>query len=188
MAGTAAHAATILLMFVILPAWTLAGLTDYFCHRAAHIEQNAGPTESVMHLIQYSLVGVPTALALFLQINAAFFLLAAIAILLHHTVAYIDVRYANARRRVSPFEQMVHSFLEIMPIAGFLLLAVLHWGQLVALLGGGTEAAELYFYLKRDPLPLWYVAVAIGAALLLNLLPYLEELLRCVRVRSRRPG
>jgi len=49
--------------------------------------------------------------------------LAAMCILLHHGIAYVDVRYADASRKVLPREQMVHSFLEILPITAYVLLA-----------------------------------------------------------------
>jgi len=180
------QSAAILLMYVILPVWIAAGLTDYFCHRISHIENNAGTPESLLHLLQFILVAIPTFLALLGEINAMFFLVAALAIICHHGVAYIDVRYANHTRGISPFEQMVHSFLEIIPITGFLLLAVLHWGQLLALIGVGPEFAQFGLHFKSQPLPIWYVMAAIAAAALLNALPYLEELLRCLRAQRER--
>ena len=176
-----AHAAAVLLMFVVLPAWVLAGLAEYLCHRASQIEQTGGVPESILHLIQFSSIGMPTTLALFVQINSMFFLLAALAIVLHHLVAFIDVRYANSRRAVTPFEQMVHSVLEIAPITAFLLLAVLHWSDLQGLLGHPVPPEGWSIRLKNQPLPVWYVAGAIASAGLLNGLPYLEELVRCVR-------
>jgi hypothetical protein len=115
--------ANLLMMFFVLPIWLLAGLTDYFCHRASQIEQTSGVPESLMHLLQFGLIAIPALMALTLQVNAAFFFLAAAAIIVHHIVAYLDVRYANSTRRVTAFEQMVHSFLEITPITAFLLLA-----------------------------------------------------------------
>jgi hypothetical protein len=174
-----AQAAGLLLMFVVLPVWIVAGFADYWCHRAAHIEDNAGTRESVLHLLQFGAIGLPTALALVLEINAGFFLLAALAIIFHHAVAFIDVRYANHSRSVAPIEQMVHSFLEIMPITAFLLLSILHWPQLLSLLGQGAEPADFGVHMKSHPLPLWYVGGAIGAAALLNAVPYVEEFVRC---------
>lgn len=173
------HGGGILLMYLVLPVWILAGFTDYCCHRASRIQDNAGTPESVLHLVQYGSVGLPVVLALLAQINALFFLIAMAAIIFHHAVAYIDVRYANSMRTVSPFEQMVHSFLEIMPITAFLLLAALYWDQFSALLGQGAPDFRLAW--KARPLPVWYVTGAIGAAALFNLLPYLEELARCRR-------
>lgn len=187
MSNLPVHAATVLLMFGVLPIWIFAGFIDYFCHRASHIDSTSGPAEAAMHLFQFGLIAVPTVLALLFEINASFFLIAVVAIMLHHGVAYIDVRYANQTRKVSPFEQMVHSFLEILPITAFLLLAVLHWSQFLVLAGGPAQTHSLGFYFKPYPLPIWYVVVAMAAAGLFNTVPYLEELARCLQAaRARR--
>lgn len=173
----------LLLGFFVLPLWIAAGLADYFCHRAARIQDNAGTPESLMHLVQYSLVGLPISFALFFRANAGFFIFAAIAILLHHLVAYIDVRYADPKRKVEPLEQMVHSFLELLPITAFLLLAVAEWPQFLALLGAGSQKAV--FALQLRMMPLFYVIASISSAFLFNLLPYLEELWRCRRTANK---
>lgn len=176
-------AAYLLLGFIVLPLWIAAGLADYLCHRAARISENAGTPESLLHLAQFSLVGIPVTLALFLKPNAGFFLLAVIFILLHHLVAYIDVRYADGARKIPPREQMVHSFLEVLPIAALLLLAAAEWPQFLALVELGGEQPVL------QPQPRLisgsYTATVLAAALLLNVLPYLEELSRCLRAHNK---
>jgi hypothetical protein len=171
--------AAFLLMFVVLPAWIVAGLADYACHRATRIAETSGVAESLLHLLQFGLVGLPVTLALFVKPNAGFFLFAGLCILLHHLTAYLDVRYANHTRPGWPVEQMVHSFLEIPPIAAFLLLAATEWRQFLALFGLGSEVA--LFQPQPRPLPLAYMAAALAGAFLFNLLPYLEELVRCLR-------
>jgi len=173
----------LLLGFGVLPLWVAAGLGDYLCHRAARIENNAGTPESVLHLVQYALVGIPVTLGLFLQANAGFFLFAGFAILLHHAVTYIDLRYADATRKIAPREQMVHSFLELLPITAFLLLAAAEWPQFLSLLGTGPQQA--LFAPQMRPAPLSYVVTIMAAALLFNLIPYLEELWRCLRARNK---
>src|ERR1700710_321823 len=119
----AVSAASSLLIFVVLPLWIAAGLADYLCHRATSIETTSGTRESALHLVQFALVGVPVTLALFFEINAGYFVLAAIFLLLHHAAAAVDLVYANPRRRIAPREQMIHSFLEIMPLTAACLLA-----------------------------------------------------------------
>jgi hypothetical protein len=172
-------AAYYLLGFVVLPMWIASGLIDYFCHRAGRISANAGTPESLLHLLQFSLVGLPVTLALFLKANSGFFLFAAIVILLHHLVAYVDVRYADTVRKIKPFEQGVHSFLELLPITAFLLLAVAAWPQFCALLGLGREKAVFMPELQML-FPAYSVAILAGA-FLFNFLPYVEELVRCWR-------
>jgi hypothetical protein len=173
------NAAYYLLGFVVLPLWIAAGLADYLCHRATRISENAGTPESLLHLLQYALVGLPVSLALFLKADAGFFLFAAFMIILHHMVAYVDVRYANHTRNVPPFEQMVHSFLELLPITAYLLLAVASWSQFCALFGAGKETAHF----GPEPQILFpvYTAAILTTAFLLNLVPYVEELFRCWR-------
>jgi hypothetical protein len=175
--------AYLLLAFVVLPLWIAAGLADYLCHRAARISENAGTPESLLHLAQLALVGIPVTLGLFLKPNAGFFLLAAICILLHHLVAYIDVRYADGARKIPPREQMVHSFLEILPIAALLLVAVAEWPQALAAVGLGAEQAV--FQPEPRLISVTYAAAIIAAALLFNLMPYVEELVRCLRTPNK---
>jgi hypothetical protein len=178
-----AHAAAIVLMFAVVPVWIAAGLADYFCHRHSRIAFTSGAGESVLHLVQLSLVGIPVILSLFLEINAGLLALWIICLLLHHAVAFWDVRFANRTRTVGPIEQMVHSFLELTPMMAFALLAVLFWPQLLALLGAGSEKAQWVFAAKRRALPAGYVVAVLAAALLFDALPYLEELLRSLRIR-----
>jgi hypothetical protein len=175
----ASQAVGILLLCVVIPVWIAAGLADYFCHRYSHISETSGTRESALHLVQFALIGLPITLALFLQMNAGMFLLAAVCILAHHAVAYVDVAYANHTRVVTPAEQMVHSVLEIAPIAAFLLTGVLYWPQLLSLVGLGTEAAR--FAPELRILPSVWIAMVLGSAAFLNAIPYAEELLRCAR-------
>ena len=183
MTGFATQAAADLLMFLVLPVWIAAGLADYFCHRTTDIERSSGTPESILHLVQFVLVGGPIVFVLFLEANAGFFLMALACILLHHAVAAADLVYANPKRRIAPREQMVHSFLEIMPITALLLLSVLNWPQALALFGMGPEQAR--FLPHARPLPFAYVGTVLGTAFLFNLLPYAEELFRCVRASRR---
>jgi hypothetical protein len=176
-----AHAAASILMFAVVPVWLLAGLIDYFCHRYARIEYTSGPRESALHLIQLGLVGVPVVLTLFLEVDSALFAIWIACLVLHHVVAFVDVRYANHTRTVTPFEQMVHSFLELTPFMAFVLLAVLFRPQLLALVGLGQGPARWALTPKVQPLPAPYILSLLLGAALLNGVPYLEELIRTLR-------
>ena len=142
--------------------------------------------ESLLHLIQFGLVGLPLVAVLFLKVNAGLLLILAIFVTLHHTVAYIDVRYANAMRQVRPTEQMIHSFLELLPITAYLLLAATAFGELQALLGQGNEHADFSVRVRSHSLPHWYLISVICAAVSVNLAPYLEEFVRCFRASALR--
>ncbi len=174
---------TILLGFVVIPYWLAMGLADYFCHRASDIEHTSGTRESVLHLLQFGCVGTPLIVALFLRVDAALLVLMVVFVILHHAIAYIDVRYANATRRVTPLEQMVHSFLEVIPVTAFLLVSALDFAQLAATFGEGSP--DFGIHVRVPPLPGWYLIAVLAGALCVGLLPYLEELARCLRIDPR---
>lgn len=167
------------LMYIVVPVWLIAGLGDYLCHRAMHIERNSGLRESLLHLVQFILVGVPLLAVLFLEVDAAILLLMFAGLAFHQATAVWDVRYANATRRVPPVEQHIHGILEMIPFAATAIVAILHWPQLVALVGLGD--ATFTIGLKRQPLPGWYIAGVMAGVVVLGVLPYGEELLRTAR-------
>jgi hypothetical protein len=178
-----ADAALRILMYFIMPLWIAAGTADYLCHRRTHIARTAGPKESVLHLLMFTEIGIPLLACLFLEINALVFLVMIVAFVAHEATALWDVSYATSRRHVGPFEQHVHSFLELLPLAAGMLVAVRHWPQFLALFGLGQEPAGWDLRLKEQALPAAYVTFVLLAALLLEILPYVEELLRGLKAR-----
>jgi hypothetical protein len=174
------------LMYFVLPLWLAAGFADYLCHRATDIEKTSGAKESLIHLLMFAEMAVPVLAALFLQINALIIAVMIVAFLLHEATSLWDVSYASQLRRVTPFEQHVHSFLEMLPLMGLTMIAVLHWGQFLALFGLGNEPAGFEIALKSEPLPWLYITIMLSAVLLFELLPYLEEMLRGLRAQHGR--
>jgi hypothetical protein len=174
------------LMYFVLPLWLLAGFADYLCHRAAQIENSRGAKESVIHLLMFAEMGIPLLAAIFLEINALIIAVMIVCLLLHEATAFWDVSYANDVRGISPIEQHVHSFLEMLPLLGLTIIITLHWGQFLALFGLGSEAARFDISPKPYPLPWPYVATVLVAILLFDLLPYLEELFRTLRANRWR--
>jgi len=179
------EAAVSILLYFILPLWLAAGFADYLCHRASQIEATTGYKESLIHLLMFSEVAVPLLAAIFLEINALVIALMIAGFVTHQLTALWDVTFANDRRYVSPIEQQVHSFLELLPLTGMLIVIILNWPQFLSLWGLGTETPRFQIALKPDPLPWSYVAAFLCAVLLFELLPYLEELLRGWRLRQR---
>jgi hypothetical protein len=173
-------------MYFVLPLWLTAGFADYLCHRATHIERTSGWKESALHLIQFGEMALPILAALFLQINAAVILLMIACLILHEATAYWDIRYASATRDVPPFEQQVHSFLEMLPLTGILIVIALHWDQFISLFGLRTP--EFSLALKPEPLPVLYIAVMLTLTALFEVLPYLEEFARTLRYRGHLVG
>lgn len=172
------QAAVSILLYFILPLWLAAGFADYLCHRASRIETTAGYKESLIHLLMFAEVAVPMLAAIFLEINALVIALMMAGFIAHQLTALWDISFANDRRYISPVEQQVHSFLELLPLTAMLIVIILHWPQFLSLWGLGGETPRFAIALKPDPLPSGYVATFLGAVLLFELLPYLEELLR----------
>lgn len=171
------------LMYFLIPLWVAAGVADWFCHRATHIEKTAGAKESVLHLLMLAEMGVPVLAALFLHINALVLLVMAVAYVVHEATALWDVSYAVSRRNVTPFEQHVHSFLEMIPLMALSVLALLHWDEVLGLFGVGAATPDFSLRWKDAPLPWGYVGTVLAVFVLLELLPYAEELMRCLRQR-----
>src|ERR1700753_2293534 len=99
------------------------------------------------------------------------------AFFLHEATAMWDVSYAVTVREVTPIEQHVHSFLEIVPLMAVAFVSLLHWPQLEALIGRRTEPARPFRW-KQQPLSNRYTLTALGAMLAFELMPYVEEALR----------
>ncbi|WP_363213799.1 hypothetical protein [Mesorhizobium sp.] len=128
----------LILMYFVMPIWLIAGFADWLCHRATHIESTTGAKESLIHLLMFVEVGIPLLAAMFLEVNSLIIALMMVVFLIHEATAIWDVRYATTARTVSPVEQHVHSFLEMIPLMGLVSVVSLHWGQFLALFGVGA--------------------------------------------------
>lgn len=179
-------AAQAVLMYFVLPVWLAAGFADYLCHRATAIEATSGWKESLLHLLQLGEMALPTLAAIFLEINALVIAIMIVSLIAHEATAIWDVRYAYGKREVRPVEQHVHSFLEMLPLMGLLIVVIVNWPQFLSLFGLGTETAEFALRLKQPPLPWLYATAMLSLVLLFEVLPYLEELIRALRGIDRR--
>ena len=175
------HAAELVLMAGMIPLWILAGLADWWCHRRTAIERTSGWRENAFHWLLLAEGGVALLATALLEIDAAVLLLVLAAFLAHEVTTYIELRYTVPRREVRPIEQMVHSFMEILPLAVLGLLAVIAWEQVLALFGAGVP--DFALRPKKKPWPAGYLLGAGAAVLLLNVLPMAEEGVRCWRER-----
>jgi hypothetical protein len=171
------------MMYFILPLWLAAGFADYLCHRAADIESTSGPKESILHLAQFAEMAVPILAAMFLEITSLVIIVMIVCFLLHEATALWDVSYAVSTREVTPIEQHIHSFLEMLPLMGLVMVVILHWDQFIALFGLASPRFDIS--LKQPPLPWTYTAVMLALVLLFEVLPYLEELARGLRQKHR---
>ena len=175
----------LILMYFVLPLWLIAGFGDWLCHRATHIETTSGAKESVLHLVQFTEVGIPLLAAIFLEINAGIIAFMIVMFLLHEATAFWDVSYSVTRRNVTPIEQHIHSFLELIPLMAIVCVVALHWAQFQALFGFGNESADFALAWKAEPLPVLYVLILMVFVVVMVVIPFVEELLRCLRAGRR---
>jgi hypothetical protein len=173
----------LILMYFVIPVWFAAGFADWLCHRSSNIETTSGIKESWIHIIMFAEVGIPLLTALFLEINAAVIALMIGMFVVHEATAMWDVSYACTARRISPLEQLVHSFLEIIPLMAIGCVVSVHWDQFLALFGAGSEKAIFSFMWKHQMLPILYISSTMTTILLFEFLPYAEEYFRCLLAR-----
>lgn len=176
---------TLILMYFVLPLWIAAGFADWLCHRAARIELTSGTKESVLHLVQFGEIGIALLAGLFLHINAGLIALMILVFLVHELTAWWDVSYAVGARKVPPAEQHVHSFLEMLPLVALVCVVSLYWAQFQSLVGIGGADPDFALRWKEQPLPTGYLMAVLGAAAALVVIPFIEELVRCVRADRR---
>jgi O-antigen/teichoic acid export membrane protein len=67
---------------------------------------------------------------------------------------------------------------------GLVLIVVLYWPRFLALFGAGNEPARFDLTLKSGPPSATYVVIVLAAALLFELLPYVEEFFRGLRANG----
>ena len=153
-------------MYFVLPVWLAAGFADYLCHRATSIETTSGWKESLLHLLQLGEMAISTLAAIFLEINALVIAIMIVCLIAHEATAIWDVSYAYRRREITPTEQHVHSFLEMLPLMGLLIVVTLHWQQFLSLFGLSGQSAEFTKRFKQPPLPWLYVGIILSLGVL----------------------
>jgi hypothetical protein len=173
------------LMMGLAPVWLLAGLADYACHRHQRIEHNASVKESALHLLMLAELGVGLLVALFLELTAAAYAVMLAACVAHELTTWIDLAYAESKRRIPWYEQWVHGLQQALPWVGLLMLMLFNAPQALALFGLGSASADGSLRWKEQPLPAPWVVAFLAASLVLVWLPFLEEFRRCLRTRVR---
>lgn len=116
-----------LLLWGIYPLWLLAGAGDYLCHRRTDIEHTSGSGESWFHLLQFLALLIALAAGALLKVNAVVFGIMVTLVLAHSVLAHMDVSYTDGRRYISPLEQHIHGFMDVLPLVATTLFGVLHW-------------------------------------------------------------
>jgi len=176
-------AARFILVYVVMPAWLLAGLADWACHRRTRLEHTTGIKESLLHLLMVAQMGLGVLAAIFLEMTSAVLLLLMVLLVLHALTSHWDLHYASGRREVGAFEQSVHAYLEALPLAALALLAASHWPQVTAIFGAGGSMPDWRWAWKTDALPMHMIAMLLAASAVFGFVPYAEELYRCLKAR-----
>ncbi|MER6224113.1 diguanylate cyclase [Streptomyces sp900105755] len=169
------------LLYGAVPLWVVPGLADWWMHKRTRIEHTSGTRESVVHAVMMTEAGVPVLLGLLARINPLVLSVMGGAALAHGATAVYDVSLAVGDRGVRPIEQHIHSFLEVLPLTALAFTACLHDDQVRAALRGGRGARDWQLLPKEHPLPARYLAALAGAVVCGVVVPYAEELWRCLR-------
>ena len=106
----------LLLMYVVYPVWVAAGFADWICHRRTRIESTSGIRESLFHWLLLAEIGGAMLAVALLEVNAGILLLVFATFLGHELTTWIELQFVSPLREVTPTEQMIHSFLEILPL------------------------------------------------------------------------
>lgn len=174
-----------LILYGLLPLWGITGFIDWCCHRATRIEHTSGLRESLIHSLMGLQLGIPILLCLLFRVNVLVLLICLVAFVLHELAAHHDVDYASPRRRISIWEVHVHNYMATIPLYLLMLIAVLNWDvvlQLVSLDWSGGMRLEPMAAPHGSP---GYLRGYLLFMLVLCVLPYLEENLRCWRAWRR---
>jgi hypothetical protein len=170
--------------YVVFPLWLLSGVADYLCHARSDIAHTSGTHESVLHLLQTAEIGLPVLVFLFLTTNALTLALMTAGVVAHTATSWRDVTFAAPLRHISPGEQYVHSFLNVLPWIALALVAILHWPMVVAMF----DPAIASDWKPRWRQPAFNGAtlfVVLAASLLFGALPGALEFMHTLAVARR---
>ncbi|WP_346766424.1 diguanylate cyclase, partial [Streptomyces sp. CB01881] len=130
------------LRYGVLPLWFAPAVADGAMHRRTRIEDTRGLRESQIHALMMAEAGAPVVLGLTSGINPVPATVAG-ADLVHGATAVWDVSPATGEREITPIEQHVHSFLEVLPLTAVAFTTCLRWDQVPSLLHGGDSRPQL---------------------------------------------
>ena len=170
------------LMYVLLPAWFVPGIADYWMHRRTGIERTSGVRESAIHALMMTEISVPMLLTLLCEVNPLL-------------LGSARLRPGCTRRRPSgtsgppsmaavgcvPPNSTSTASWKSLPFMAMSALLCLHWDQVAGLWQGGAGAGAWRLRLRQRRLPSGYLAGVLGAVGALIAAPYAEELWRCAK-------
>ena len=171
----------LMLMYVFLPLWGIAGFVDWCCHRATSIETTSGLKESFMHSVMGVQIAIPILLCLLFYVNVLILLICLAALILHEIVAHWDVRFAAPRREITIWEMHAHSYLATLPFYMLSIIAVINWDILIKLVTLDWRGQFYFDSVEQahgsESFLSWYLLFMA----VLCVFPYFEEFARCAR-------
>jgi hypothetical protein len=170
--------------YVVFPLWLLSGVADYLCHARSDIAHTSGTHESVLHLLQTAEIGLPVLVFLFLTTNALTLALMTAGVVAHTATSWRDVTFAAPLRHISPGEQYVHSFLNVLPWIALALVAILHWPMVVAMFDPAI-ASDWKPHWRQPAFNGATLFAVLAASLLLGALPGALEFMHTLAVARR---
>lgn len=164
------------LIWGLYPLWLLAGAGDYLCHRRTDIEHTSGSRESRYHVLQFICLLLTFASAVLLKPGIVTYAVMIALVLGHSVLAFVDVDYTDGRRFISPLEQTVHGYMEVLPWVAVVLFGILHWPEIWS--GGASRSLALQEGLDGGH------AALVASFIILAGTPVFEEWIR-VSMRSK---
>lgn len=156
--------------------WLSAGALDFACHRRTDLPHTSGLGESSLHLLQLALCGGALVIGMAFVPGRMVVAILAAMVVAHAVAGYLDTRHAYPRRPIRPFEQHVHSVLDMAPPIALGLLIASAWP-----LDAGWALT-----LRNPPLPWWVWALVLVPAVALCGAPALLEFRDAWRARTER--
>jgi len=177
-----------LILYICLPTWVIAGFADWWCHRKTKIEETSGLKESLMHSLMGLQVGFPIVVSLFFEVNVLILLVCLLVLISHEIVAHHDVVYSSPVREITIWEVHAHAFLSTIPFYIFALIVVRRWETFLKMITLDWSG-ELGLELRTESLGGdHFVPVYLVFMLIVGVLPYVEENLRCWRASRLKPN
>lgn len=167
-----------LIAYGFYPAWLIAGALDYWCHRRSAIERTSGCVESLYHVAQLATIAIIVFGIAFFAGSMTMFAVVGAAGVLHTALSYLDVRFTERRRYISPLEQHVHAVLDVIPLVSIALWVVLEW----------SVANDWGVHLRSPMLETAEIVAILASVLILAAAPVFEELWRTIRAAARQRG
>ena len=124
----------------------------------------------------------PIVLCLLFEINVTILLICIAAWLAHEVVAHWDVHYSAPRRHISIWEVHAHNYMATMPLFTLMLISVLNWDIVLLLVSLEWQGHLGLTRLAHPQGGTTYLGLYTAMMLILCVLPYAEENIRCLKV------